>query len=295
MDGIFRVSQSPSAVPDAEPETTEAADPFVTLQQQNEALRAALDKQSKDSDSKITKLSEQLQFLNSSLQERVRSQQPVEVEEPKNTQEAADVWDTFWSNMANPEPEPPAAQKKQTKQSEAQSSKTEEKKNMDVSEFQKLADERDRKKMEQMAALQQKQKELLDKFNTDEKDLHGAASHVAKLWDQFAAANPHEDMEARYSRVMQTARELGLNQLTARSEDGAPFPSGGQGRAPNSAMIGMDPSQAGAMAELGKLRQVSTEEVYSGLENYARERNRNLMKKSGFMPTIPANASNGRR
>lgn len=282
----FHVSQSPSSVSPPAPESEQApADDTPEfakkLVKENELLRKRLDQQARDSDSKITKLTESVAFLNDNLQAALRARAAPPVDSATSSAapaESLDEWDKLWGSPSSPTEESPQPQV-QTQQKETGTVTPE--------EFHRLADERDRRKANQIEELQREQARLVERFRSDEfKDLHAAAPQINKLWDRFAKLNPTAPMETLFNEVISAAREFGWDKATPAAPEPAapPLLGGGQpGRAASQARSDMTIEQQAALAETGGLPAVSQESVEKAMEEYVRERNRTLMQKSGFL------------
>lgn len=279
----FTAAMSP---PPPEP-TPEPEGPGISIEQlmaENQKLQAQMLKQSQEADRKITQVMEQNQLLNQTLSDKL-------MDLSSNThsfvqaghEDSGTDWETAWEKMYGQEP----SRYTQTQQPQQQG----EKPSVDPKLVRKLIREETPKVVSKIAqagmeAQQQaseKQKELMDRFTEEAKDLHPWANEVVAIWNRLARANPNQDMEDRYSETIEAARELFANKSPQRQQSTTNFPTGGQSRgggspSPFSTLQNIpDPSPNNIQQELkaddSRRRQ---------LEEYVRNRQQALKKRQGF-------------
>jgi hypothetical protein len=270
----FTVSTAPPPAPEPEP-TKEQPSELRLLQGQLNTLQEQLERQSREASQKISQLVEQNQLLNQSMQDKLRdlSVVPRQYQESNGTaQEPVQDWDAAWKNIWDSGVATP---------DQPQNTQTEE--DVDPRQLQqvvaktvaKIAEEGNKAHQEALRSEQI----LIERFNTEAKDLHPHRDKVVALWQKMAQANPQQPMEERYDEVISLARDLFKNTKVSNAPN---FPSGGQqgggSKKSYDEMAPEDPAMIGMSMD-----DVRTENQRAkALEEYVQARREAQKKRMGY-------------
>ncbi len=185
-----------SQVPDKwEPEKPkEEPNEVELLRQKIEAMEQERNKSASEAHRKISELTNQTSLLNQTIQDLMSQR----IQPPAATPEKKDItdWDAEWRRQFNPQAQP----NPETKAGEEV--KPEEIAQVVRQEFGKMYQEGEEAKI----AYQEQEAALIEKFRTEEKELHPYAEEVKQIWKTVAMANPQLPLEHRYALVVDTAK-----------------------------------------------------------------------------------------
>lgn len=205
----FFQSQAPDKYvpekPKAEPSEIER------LQQKISEMEEANKKNSAEAHRKISELTQSTQFLNQTILDLVSQKQAVPQPPAEKPKESTD-WDAVWRQQFGAPPQKPA----DPPAKEGEEVKPEEISQVVRQEFGKMYEEGERAKANYM----EQERQLMEKFRNEEKELHPYAEQVVELYKTIAQANPNMDLPTRYNLAVEAAKRTLLKGSAPKAPSG---------------------------------------------------------------------------
>lgn len=220
IESNFIAAQTPTPkLP--EPQVTQPQGPSEVdlLRQELQGLKAQNDEMRSHKDSKINEMKQQLELLNTTLQDKLSSRPaPVAQNTQENNQYVDNLWDSYLGvTRATSTPQTPQKAEEAVDPEEFRKVARKEAKSVLQSEVQSAT--------EKMEAAKIKAAELAQKYQTQYTHLHHASHQITELYNSIAEANPKLTQEDLFNRTMKTAEKLFP---PGQAQSAPSFPSGGQ-------------------------------------------------------------------
>lgn len=295
MDGFshgvsFTVSSTPPPI--VPQEQQEAGDKPVSpeeritqLLEENKRLQEMLINQNRESGKKINSLVEQNQLLNKTIQDQlladVSSSKSKKSSKKKSSVPEEDPfdWRKYWDANFGENAESPDEED------------DEEEEEMD-SDVEKVVEKTILKKQQELLEQQRKaaeiERQLVEKFNKEEKELHPYSQQVVALWNKFAALNPHQDMVERYNEVIAAAKELFLKPglRPTKKSPASGFPRGGQAASlHDESTLSKQMTTPNNISGVFEAEMSEDQKKAKELEDYIRARKEFINRRIGFFQT----------